>query len=74
MGQHLANLLQRRDHGLLTQSEFEMDVEEICGLMGFGIPTIVDLRRGGTRFVLKDPHTRKIWDQFEFRPVPHEES
>jgi hypothetical protein len=70
MAAQLAELLNQRDLGLITQHEFDEGLERV----GSAHPraarlTEGSLPQGGTRFVLRDAVTGELLERFEFRRV-----
>jgi hypothetical protein len=66
--QTLSALLTSRDQGLLNQADYEHKLDELrTTLPPQTVLMEVDLRGGGTRFLLKRSVTGEILDLFDFR-------
>ncbi|HOW65384.1 MAG TPA: hypothetical protein P5055_19140 [Candidatus Paceibacterota bacterium] len=66
--QKLSELLGARDRGLITQAEYEQGLDDLrLTLPPHSLLMEIDLREGGTRFLVRRPGTGEILDLFDFR-------
>jgi hypothetical protein len=63
----LADILDRRDRGLVTQSTYDLEMEDIqLDLRGEIELVEFPLRFGATRYVIRDGRTGRRVDHFDF--------
>jgi len=68
LSERLSSALGERDLGLLTESEYQDKISAIELLLGPRIKLQeVELREGGTRFVLRSSQTGDAIDSLEYR-------
>jgi hypothetical protein len=69
LAEQLRALLVRRNLGLITQAEYETDLEGVESSL-FDRTTLAehDLQGGGTRYLLRNRLTSELLASFEFQP------
>lgn len=67
LAQTLGDLLDRRDRGLVTQSEYDGEMEELQSDLRGELEVVeLPLRFGATRYVIRDKRTKTPVDRFDF--------